>query len=169
MSKPAPHRSYGIRQIWRLVNLVLLTIGFLIPVIHDQNFGSINYLNILTMLFWFLPGVVFQALSTPTKLPGLFLYLGGLLSLISIVVYLILGIITFSLQSSSLLKRSRRRTLPSLLLIIMSGIGVFAVLFLWQGHLTPSTWVIVAALISCLILEGLELRSMKPKLMRSNR
>ncbi|MER3434775.1 MAG: hypothetical protein C4288_15470 [Leptolyngbya sp. ERB_1_1] len=163
MSKPAPHRSHAIKNVWRLINLVLLTIGFLIPVVYDQNFGSINYLNILTVLFWFLPGVVFQAIATPTKLPGLFLYIGGLISLISILVYLILGIITFSLQSLSLLRSSRKRTLLSLLLITMSGIGVFAVLFLWQGHLAPSAWVIVTALISCLILEGIEQRSIKPR------
>ncbi|MBW4439725.1 MAG: hypothetical protein KME10_00540 [Plectolyngbya sp. WJT66-NPBG17] len=163
MSKPAPRQSSVIKNIWRLINLILLTFGFLTPVVQDQHFGIINYLNILTAMFFFLLGVIFQAIAIPAKLPGLLLYVGGLISLISIVVYWVLGIITFSLQSLSLLRKSKRRNIQSLLLITMSAIGVFSVLFLWQGHLTHGGWIMVAALISSGILEWVELRSIKSR------
>lgn len=147
--------------MWRLVNLILLTIGFVIPVVQNQEFGTINYLHILSVMVLLLPGVVFQAIAIPGKLPGLLIYVAGLISLASILVYLLLGIMTFGLQSLSLLKASRKRNLQSLLLITLSGIGVFAVLFLWQEHLTQSAAIMVAALISCWILELTELRSAK--------
>ncbi len=163
MSKPAPHQLSAIKNIWRLVNLILLTIGFLTPIVQDQHFGIINYWHILTAMFLFLPGVIFQAIAIPAKLPGLILYLGGLLSIISLVMCWILGIMTFSLQSLSLLRKSRRRSLQSLLLITISAIGVSAVLFLWQEHLTQSGWIMIAALISSGVLESIELRSIKPR------
>ncbi|MBD1842717.1 hypothetical protein H6F89_04695 [Cyanobacteria bacterium FACHB-63] len=141
--------------------MILLTIGFIIPVVQDQEFGMINYLQILFVLVLFLPGVIFQAIAVPGKLPGLLLYTGGLVSLVSLLVYLLLGIMTFGLQSLSLLKESRRRNLQSLLLITLSGIGVFAILFLWQEHLTHGAAIMVVALVSCWILEWLELRSTK--------
>lgn len=163
MSKPALRQSSTPQTIWRLINLILLTIGFLTPVVQDQNLGMIHYLNILTVLFLFLPGVIFQAIAVPEKLPGLFLYLGGLISLVSILIYFVLGITTFSLQSLSILRKSRRRNLQALLLVTLSAIGVFAVLFLWQGHLAQGAWIMVAALASCWSLEWVELRSFKTR------
>lgn len=150
MSKPAPRQSS--RLIWRLINLVLLVIGFFTPVVHDQISGTISYLNILTVMLMFLPGVTFQAIAIPAKLPGLFLYLIGLLSLISLIVYLILETITVIWM-----RKSRKGNLRSLFLITMSGIAIVAVLFLWQGHLTHGVAITVAALISSLILESVEL------------
>ncbi|MEP0917923.1 hypothetical protein NC981_13920 [Leptolyngbya sp. DQ-M1] len=161
MSKPRFYQSSSLRRTWRLVNLILLTIGFVIPVVQDQEFGMINYLHILFVLVLFLPGVIFQAIAIPGKLPGLLLYAGGLVSLVSLLVYLLLGIMTFGLQSSSVLKESRRRNLQSLLLITLSGIGVFAILFLWQEHLAHGAAIMVVGLISCWILEWLELQSAK--------
>ncbi|MBE9011391.1 hypothetical protein IQ250_14360, partial [Pseudanabaenaceae cyanobacterium LEGE 13415] len=76
MSKSAPSKI-----IWRLINLILLSIGFFTPIVQDATFGTIHYLNILTVMLMFLPGVMFQAIALPTKLPGFFLYLGGLVSL----------------------------------------------------------------------------------------
>ncbi|BAU13147.1 hypothetical protein LEP3755_36840 [Leptolyngbya sp. NIES-3755] len=150
MSKLAPRRSSAMRTIWRLINLMLLTIGFFTPIVQDQTFGAINYLNILSVMLMFLPGVIFQAIAIPTKLPGLFLYLGGLVSLISLIVYVMM-------QSLTLIWwRKNRKTLRSLFLITMSGIGAFAVLFLWQGHLTHGAWILVTGLVSCLILEAIE-------------
>lgn len=153
MSKPAPRQFSAIRTIWRLINLVVLGIGFFTPIVHDQIFGTISYLNILFVLLMFLPGVIFQAITVPAKLPGLLLFLGGLMSLISLIVYLILG-------SLALVSRSvRKRNIRSLFLITMSGIGVFATLFFWQGHLTHGAAIVVAALVSSLILELVELTS----------
>ncbi|MGG6266611.1 hypothetical protein ACQ4M3_24890 [Leptolyngbya sp. AN03gr2] len=150
MSKPAPRHSSTVRTIWRLINLTLLAIGFFTPIVQDQTFGTIHYLNILSIMLIFLPGVIFQAIAIPTKLPGLFLYLGGLLSLISLIVYAML-------ESLALIGwRKKRKTIRSLFLITMSGIGVFAVLFLWQGHLTHGAWILVTGLVSCLILEAVE-------------
>lgn len=146
--------------------MILLTIGFVLPVVQDQELGTINYLHILSVMVLFLPGVMFQAIAIPGKLPGLLIYVGGLISLVSILVYLLLGIITFALQSFSLLKANARRSSQCLLLITMSGVGVFAVLFLWQEHLTYGAAIMVAALVSCWVLELLELQSAK---LRQNR
>jgi len=102
------------------------------------------------VMVMFLPGVIFQAIAIPTKLPGLFLYLGGLISLLSLIVY---GM----LESLALIWwRKRRKNLRSLFLITMSGIGMFATLFLWQGHLTHGAWNLVTGLVSCLIFEARE-------------
>ncbi|GAP98499.1 hypothetical protein [Leptolyngbya sp. NIES-2104] len=151
MSKPAPRQSSTIKILWRVINLIGLAIALFIPIVDDQTFGTINYLNILSVMLMFLPGVIFQAVSTPGKLPGLFLYVGGLISLISLIIYLLLegiGLVWL---------RKKRKNLRSLFLLTMSGIGVFAILFLWQGHLTHGAAIIVTALISSLVLEFVEL------------
>lgn len=156
MSKTAPHRFQF--KAWRLINLILLVIGFLIPVVHDRAFGIISFLNILAAMLLFLPGVMFQALTTPGKVPGLLIYLGGLISLISLIIYVIVS----SLKVWSR-NKSKKKSLRSLLLITMSGIGVTIALFLWQGHLTYGAGVMVAALISCFALEIVELQSIQPR------
>jgi hypothetical protein len=128
------------------VNLSLLTIGFLIPVVHEPSLGSISYLHILSALLLFLPGVVFQAVNVPGKLPGLLLYLGGLLSLISLVTYTILGILTS-------LGTAKKPSFPALILLILSEIGAIAVLFLWQDYLAPGAWLMAVMPTSCFLLE----------------
>lgn len=151
MSKPAPRQPSTIRILWRVVNLIGLSIGVLIPIVQDETFGTINYLNILSVMLMFLPGVIFQAISTPGKLPGSFLYVGGFISLSSLIIYLILEGVGL------VLLRKIRKNLRSLFLLTLSGIGVFAVLYLWQGHLTHGAAIVVAALISSAILEFVEL------------
>ena len=145
-----------VKRGWRLINLVTLTIGFLIPVVHDRAFGIISYLNILFALLVFLPGVIFQAVTIPGKFPGLLLYLAGLVSLISTVLYLVLGI-------ASCLRKNQRRTSTSLFLLLVSEIGAIVILFFWQDHLAQGAWLTVAALTSCFILELIERGSAKPR------
>ncbi len=161
MSKPAPRQvSIALFKAWRLINLILLTLGFVIPVVHDRAFGIVSYLDMLSALLLFLPGVLFQAITIPGKFPGLLLYLAGLLSLISIVLYIGFGGIAFGF---SFWRKPKKSKLSALLLITLSGIGAIAVLFLWQGHLTDGAWLMVAVLISCLTLELIELGSVKPR------
>lgn len=151
MSKPAPRQSSAIRLFWRVINLIGLAIALFIPIVDDQTFGTINYLSILSVMLMFLPGVIFQAIAIPGKLPGLLLYVGGLISFVSLIIYLLLkGIRLVWL-------RKKGGNLRSLFLLTMSGIGVFAVLFLWQGHLTHGAAIVVAALISSFVLEFVEL------------
>ena len=158
MSKPRPF-SLAIKPAWRLINLVSLTIAFVIPVVHDRALGIVSYLEMLFALLLFLPGVLFQAVTIPGKFPGLLLYLAGLSSLLSIVLYVVLGIIAFGFS----FRKTKQRILLALLFITLGGMGAIAVLFLWQGHLTYGAWLMVAALISCLILELIEWGSAKPK------
>ncbi|MBE9013081.1 hypothetical protein IQ250_23045 [Pseudanabaenaceae cyanobacterium LEGE 13415] len=74
-----------------------------------------------------------------------------MVSLVSLIVYVIL-------ESLRLVwARKNRKNLRSLFLLTMSGIGLFAVLFLWQGHLTHGAWILITGLVSSLILEAIEL------------
>jgi hypothetical protein len=155
MSKPAPRQPSIIRILWRVINLIGLSIGVLIPIVSDQTF-TINYLNVLLVMLTFLPVVIIQGIAAE-KLPGLFLYVGGFISLSSLMLYLIIEIYLMLEGVGLTSLRKSRGNLRSLFLLTLSGIGIFAILYLWQGPFAQGAAVIVAALISSAILEFVEL------------